>query len=207
MRLRPHVAVTGRNCHHGFSAIELTISMTVILLLAGIASPVLMRSLRLYQLNDSATQLAGLVKLTRFEAIRKNTRVSCGFQQNETTWTVWKDTISNGKPDPQETQLVLGSYADLLPASKVPDATAISNTIGGGGTLAWNVVSGANGSIRFDARGAVDFGGNPWAVYVFFLGNSTDKSAGYRAVLVFPAGTTQVWAWTATGAGDWHRTS
>ena len=189
----------------GFSMVELAITMTVILILGAIASPFLMRAARIYQLNDSATRLAGLLKLTRFEAIRNNTKIGCGFQQNGTTWTVWKDTNGNGNVDPTEMQLVMGGITDLLPAAAAPDPAPIAATIGGGGALALNVVSGANGLIRFDARGAVDFGAAPPAVNVLYVGSAIDATSGYRAVLVFPAGTTQVW--TATAAGDWRRTS
>ena len=142
-----------------------------------------------------------MLKLTRFEAIRNNTRVACGLQQNGATWTVWKDTNGNGTPDATETQLVLGGYADLLPAASVPNPAPISAAMGGGGTLILTTVSGANNLIFFDARGAA----NPAVVYVLYLGSAIDTSVGYRAVLVFPAGTTQVWS--STAAGDWQRTS
>lgn len=184
---------------------EMAISLAILLILSAIASPLLLRTLRLYQLNDSATRLAGLLKLTRFEAIRNNTKVACGFQKNGATWIVWKDSNGNGQPDPQETQLVLGSYADMLPPAAAPSPAPIAATIGGGGMLALSVASGANGSITFDARGAVDFGGNPPAVRVWYLGNAADANSGYRAVLVFPSGATQIW--TSSVAGDWRRTS
>jgi hypothetical protein len=203
MKPRPH----NRRTHgqsQGFSTVEMAVSVAIIMVLAGIASPFLLRTLRLYQLNDSATRLAGLLKLTRFEAIRNNTRVACGFRQNGATWILWKDSIPNGQPDPQEVQLVLGTYADMLPAAAAPNPAPIAATIGGGGALALGVVSGANGSIAFDARGAVDFGANPPAVFVLYLG-SADATPGYRAVLVFPSGATQVWSCSA--AGDWRRTS
>lgn len=187
--------------HGGFSTVELVITLAVILVLAAIASPMLVRTLRIYQLNSSATQLAEMLKLTRFEAIRNNTRVPCGFQQNGTNWTVWKDTNGNGIPDGTETQLVMGGYADLLPAGAVPSPAPIAAAMGGGGTLTLTAVSGANGLIWFDARGAA----NPAAVLVLYLGSATDASAGYRAVLVFPAGTTQIWS--SSAAGDWQRTS
>jgi len=181
------------------------ITVVVILILIAVASPMLLRLVRIYQLNNSATQLAGMVKLTRFEAIRNNTKVDCKFQTNGGNWTIWS-AFANGGPGAQQTQLVLGGYANMLPAGPpVPDPSAIAATLGGGGTLGLATVSGAAGFIRFDARGAVDFQGGPWSVQVFYLGNAADPSPGYRAVLVMPGGTTQIW--TASVAGNWQRTS
>jgi prepilin-type N-terminal cleavage/methylation domain-containing protein len=189
----------------GFSAIELTVTLSLILILGAIAVPMLMRTLRIYQLNDSATQLAGILKLTRFQAIRSNTEVDCKFQPTLAGWTVWS-AFANGAAGSQQTQLALGGYANLLPAGPpVPDPAPIAATLGGGGTLGLNTVSGATGLIRFDSRGAVDFQGAAWSVQVFYIGNAGDPTAGYRAVLVMPAGTTQIWR--ASAAGDWQRTS
>jgi prepilin-type N-terminal cleavage/methylation domain-containing protein len=195
-----------QSSQRGFSAIELVITMTLILILSAIATPFLLRAVKMYQLNDSATRLAGMLKLTRFEAIRNNTKIGCGFQQTGTTWTVWKDTNGNGNIDVTEMQLSLGGMTDLLPAGTagMPSNAPIAATIGGGGTLALTVLSGANGLIKFDARGAVDFAGAAPTVYVLYIGNAIDSSYGYRAILVFPAGTTQVWS---TASGTWQRTS
>jgi hypothetical protein len=191
-----------RRLCRGFSTVETLISLAVILILGAIVAPITVRTLRLYQLDDKSTQLAGMIKLTRFEAIRKNTKVDCVFQVSGANWTV-STALANGTPGAQQTQLVLGGYANLLPAgAPVPDTTPIAGTLGGGGAL--NAVSGAAGLIRFDARGAVDFQGAPLSVQVFYLG-SADTSAGYRAVLVLPSGATQIWR--SSAAGDWRRTS
>src|SRR5262249_52465725 len=90
----------------GFSTIELVVTLALVLILAAIAVPQLMRALRVYQLNDSATQLAGMVKLTRFQAIRSNTEVDCRFQPNGAGWTIWS-AFTNGAAGAQQTQLVL----------------------------------------------------------------------------------------------------
>src|SRR5262249_24902794 len=145
--------------------------------LGAIASPMLLRALRIYQLNDGATQLAGMLKLTRFDAIRNNTKVDCKFQPNGTNWTV-SSAFANGTPGPRQTQLVLGGYTNLLPAGLVPSPAPIAATLGGGGSLGLNAVSGAAGFVRFDSRGAVDFSGGGWSVQVFYLGNAGDPSAG-----------------------------
>jgi len=62
---------TKRNSSRGFSMVELAVSLTVMLILTGIAIPSLMRSFRTYQLNDATTRLSDLLKFTRFEAVRR----------------------------------------------------------------------------------------------------------------------------------------
>src|ERR1700716_1940854 len=120
----------GRLPSRGFSTVEVLVTLALILVLGAIASPMLIRTVRIYQLNDGATQLAGMLKLTRFEAISKNTKVDCRFQASGARWTMWKDSNLNGTPDATETQLVLGGYADLLAAAAVPDPAAITASLG-----------------------------------------------------------------------------
>jgi hypothetical protein len=188
----------------GFSTVEMALTVAVILILGAIASPVLMKTLRVYQLNDSARRLADMVKVTRFEAIRNNRNADVRFQQSAPNWLIWKDSDTDGVPDPTEAQLVLGDYADMLGGAAVPNTAPIAATLGGGGALALSVLSATNGRIRFDSRGSVVFPGAP-TVYVFFLGSATDSVSGYRAVLVMPAGSTQIWS--SSSAGDWRRIS
>jgi len=63
----------------GFSMVELTVSMTVLMILTAIAIPSLMRSFRTYQLNDVAARLSDILKFTRFEAVRRNSLEYCQF--------------------------------------------------------------------------------------------------------------------------------
>jgi hypothetical protein len=198
MRQKDNLAGSRRNLSKGFSTVEMAVTLCVILILAAFASPMIVRALRTYELNDKATRLAGLVKLTRFEAIRTNTKVSLSLALVGGQWTASK----NG-PGANVVREVFGGSADLLPeGAPIPDAQPIKDTVGGGG--GWNPLSGAAGFIRFDSRGAVDFQGAPFSVQVLYIG-SADSSAGYRAVLVLPSGATQVW--TTSSTGNWQRTS
>jgi len=53
--------------------------------------------------------------------------------------------------------------------------------------------------ITFDARGALI----PPNVNVFYLSSSIAPEAGYRAVLLMPAGSIQIW--TADATGYWQQ--
>lgn len=190
----------------GFSMVELVVSISVMLVLTALAIPSLMRSLRTYQLNNAAASVSDMLKFTRFEAVRRNTQINLQFTQSGPSWIAWTDSFGagNGGPiDPRDKQQVVAGYATLLPAGVAPTPSAISAALGGA-TL--NTLSGANGSVTFDARGAVrqGIGGAVSnSVYIFYLGNAIDPDSGYRAVVLLPSGGTQIW--TAPSGGPWRQ--
>jgi prepilin-type N-terminal cleavage/methylation domain-containing protein len=190
-----------RKNSHGFSLTELVVTTGVILVLTAIAVPSLMRSYASYLLNDSATRVSGILKLTRFEAIRRNKQVACQIQQAGTDWVVWVDTNGNGAADPTEQQYRTTGSATLL-AVGAPAPTAITAALGVGSLTA---LSGSNGSVAFDARGAVTVGGAQPPVYVLYIGNAGAPELGYRAVVLLPSGVVHVW--TAPSAGPWQQVS
>jgi len=57
-------------------------------------------------------------------------------------------------------------------------------------------VSPSGATVRFDARGAVSTGN----VIAFYLNSRVAPEAGYRAVLLMPAGSIQIWSGDSTGA-------
>lgn len=200
-----------RSPRNGFSLVELVLSLAVLLVITTLAIPVVVRSLQTYQLNSVASQLAGMLKFAKFDAIRQNTAVSCQIVWSSATssWTVWVDSNGNGQPDGAEPQMVIAGSNTLLPVASVPDTSAISHTLGPGGTsLPWTVLSGSNATMWYDQRGVmVSSVGGPVnnTVSVLFLGNPNDPSSGYRAILTLPSGAVQVW--TASSAGNWQRVS
>jgi hypothetical protein len=176
------------------------------LILTAIAIPTLMRSFRTYQLNDAATRLAAMLKFTRFEAVRQNKQVNFMMQVSGTGWLVGADSNHNnnntGPLDPTEKQELIAGFATLL-SSGAPPPTAITNALSG---ASLTPKSGSNGSITFDARGAIrDTLNGPVStkIYVFYIGSATDPEFGFRAVVLLPSGTTQIW--TAPGGGPWQR--
>jgi hypothetical protein len=40
-------------------------------------------------------------------------------------------------------------------------------------------------------------------MYVFYVGNANDPDSGYRAVVLLPSGSTQIW--TAPSGGPWRK--
>jgi hypothetical protein len=173
------------------------------------AIPTLMRSFRTYQLNDAATRLAAMLKFTRFEAVRQNKQVNFLMQVSGTGWLVGVDSNHNnnntGPLDPKEKQELIAGFATLLPAgaSGLPSTSAFPAPLN---SASLTPLSGSAGSVTFDARGAIRTaigGAVSGNIYVFYIGSSTDPEFGYRAVILLPSGSTQIW--TAPGGGSWQQ--
>jgi type II secretory pathway pseudopilin PulG len=183
--------------------VELAVSLTVLLILTAIAIPSLMRSFRTYQLNDAAARLADMLKFTRFEAVRRNTQVSFLMQTSGTGWVIGVDKNNNGNIDLDEKQEVIIGFATLLAAGVAPSPTAITTALGG---AALTTLSGSAGSVTFDARGAIRVGGTVSPnTFVFYVGSALDPEFGFRAVILLPSGSTQIW--TAPSGGAWQQIS
>jgi Tfp pilus assembly protein FimT len=181
--------------------VELAVSMTVVLILTAIAIPELMHSFRTYQLNDAASRLSDILKFTRFEAVRRNTPVTMQIKASGTDWNVWTDSDGDTVEESTEKQILVTGFVTLLPAGAPPDTSSFVTPLG---TSNFTIVSGSNGTVKFDARGAVRVGSAiATSVDVFYLGSSTNPEFGYRAVLLLPSGATQIW--TAPAGGTWQR--
>ena len=195
---------TYRGHSRGFSMVELAVSMCVMMILTAIAIPSLMRSFRTYQLNDAATRLSAMLKFARFEAVRRNTQVNFLMQANAsgTGYLVGADSNGNNAIDPREKQELIAGFATLLPSGVAPTPTAITTALGGAPLN--TVYGGTTATVTFDARGAIRVGGTVSSnIFVFYIGSTNDPDPGYRAVILLPAGTTQIWS--APSAGPWQQ--
>ena|ERR1700676_3924266 len=185
-----------RRPQRGFSLTELVVTLAVGLVLMAIAMPAFMRAYRSYQLTGAASQMADILRLTRYEAIRRNTGVSCRIAPSTTDvgmTMVWADTNPNSVPNKM---ILLGSSGNLVDPGSVPGtATLVATAVGGAGVTSPSPTS---SSVKFDARGAT----NPPQVNVFYLSGSS-ADAGYRAVLLMPAGSIQIW--TGDASGNWQQ--
>lgn len=186
---------------YGFSLTELVVALAVALILMAIGLPSFLRAYHSYLLTNSASQMADILRLSRYEAIRLNKQVNCQIQQtyggDPTLTLVWADSNKNGVQDVGEKMIVLGASGNLVDAGSVP----------GTGTMLSQAVSGTvpatpsptSAVITFDARGAL----TPPNVNVFYLSSTIAPEAGYRAVLLMPAGSIQIW--TADATGYWQQ--
>jgi len=189
-----------------FSLTELVVALAIALILAGIGLPSFLRAYHTYQLTNAAQQVADILRLTRYEAIRLNTQVNCLIQtstSDPTMTNVWADSNKNNAIDPGEKMVLLQSSGNLVSAGAVPGASALAAAANLGVTPV--NPSATNGTISFDARGAVIPTGMPSAgvISVLYLANTTSSDPGYRAVILLPAGSIQIW--TSDGSGNWQQ--
>jgi type II secretory pathway pseudopilin PulG len=189
--------------------VELVVSMAILLILTAIAIPSLMRSFRAYQLNDAAGRFSDMLKFTRFEAVRRNTQV-CFLQQSGPGWTVGTSSTCGAVFDANGKRQVIAGFASPLPANTagLPGQGAICNKlVNNSGPCLNGTLSGTNNAtVQFDARGAIRVGGNVSSnLFVFYIGSANDQEFGYRAVVLLPSGTTQIW--TGPAGGPWQQIS
>jgi len=189
----------------GFSLVELLVSVIVLVILAAIAVPTLLRAYRSYQLGDAASRLSGMMKTTRFIAIQRNTEVDCQVQQVGTSWIVWTAIDGDGTAQSTEPQILLGGMVHLLDAGSVPPPDAIVTALTAAAP-ALNVLSPGNATVGYDQRGARYYKPPAGAtVDLFYLGNTDIADFGFRAIVLLPSGTVQVWS--AGPGGPWQRIS
>ncbi len=187
----------------GVSLLELVVSLGIIMVISGMAIPAITKTLKTYQLNDAANQVAGIIKFTRFEAIRRNGPIKCVNSQAVAYGqaNMWSDDNGDGVEQPTEKQIVLGPNATLVSPGAVPSAGALAAAVG---VAALTAITPGNDAIKFDQRGAVV--AVPSAVYVLYVGNTSD-SGGYRAVVVLPSGSVQVWTYAGGVSSAWQQIS
>jgi prepilin-type N-terminal cleavage/methylation domain-containing protein len=186
---------------YGFSLTELVVTLAVALILMAIGLPAFLRAYHSYLLTNSASQMADILRLSRYEAIRLNRHVDCKIQQtyagDPTLTLVFADSNQNGVQETGEKMILLGPSGNLVDPGSVPGTgTMLSQAVSGVTPLA---PSPSGSVITFDARGAV----TPANVNVFYLSSAIAPEAGYRAVLLMPAGSIQIW--TADATGYWQQ--
>lgn len=187
----------------GFSLVELAVVLAVIMIITAVSLPYFLQAYGTYQLNDAATQVAGILKFTRYEAIRRNGPVSAQIRQvtsPRAMTNIWTDSNADGTEQNTEKQILLDDNI-VLDASSVPPSTAALATAVGVSALTAVSFSSSAGSITFDQRGAV----TPSSVRVLYVGNTARQTYGYRAVVLFPSGSVQIWTADATASAGWNQ--
>ena len=190
----------------GFSVLELLVVVVIIAVLAAIAIPSIMTTLRAYQVTSAAAQVADNIKFARAEAIRLNVPTTQPAEflavPSGSSWVVGADAGGVGSLSSADRQYELSGNVTFLPQSSVATAGNLASAIGVV-SLTTLSASSSTQAIKFDARGAVSYGANPVAVYVFYVGPVSQSSEDYRAVVVLPSGITQLWA--GNSSSSWHQ--
>jgi prepilin-type N-terminal cleavage/methylation domain-containing protein len=192
---------------NGFSLAELVVALLVAVILVAVSLPLFLRAYRSYQLSNAARQVADILRLSRYQAIRLNKPVICVFGpfSGDATMTSASMTDASGTPltGLAAATIVLGSTGNLVASSAVP-GNGTFPTQANLGSMVPTSFSPAGGSVKFDARGAVMFPPNVNA-YAFYLASAAAPDAGYRAVLLLSAGSMQIWVIDASGNWEEQR--
>lgn len=182
--------------------LELLIGLAVISVMSAVALPSFMQSYRMYQLNDAANQVAGVLKFTHYEAIRTNVAAGTPLKAQVIVRPlgtyIFTDSNNNGNIQATEKQALFPGAVTLVASAIVPNTAGLAGLVG---VPALTNVSPANGFVAFDQRGAAA----PPAVSVLYIGNTAVPNLGNRAVVVLPTGSIQIWSTDRTGA--WSRSN
>jgi type IV fimbrial biogenesis protein FimT len=201
--MRGKSSVLCRSLKHGrgFSLTELVVTLAVGLVLIAVGLPAFLRFYHSYELSNAAAQVADILRLARYEAIRLNKQVPCVIapsSSNPGMTSLWVDSNVNGLIDPGEKVVLLGSGGNLVDGGTVPNTSGlIASAVG---TVSAIAPSPTSSSITFDARGALV---PPTSVNVFYLAGAMAPDAGFRSVLLMPAGSIQIW--TSDNSGNWQQ--
>jgi prepilin-type N-terminal cleavage/methylation domain-containing protein len=179
----------------GYSLVEMMMTLAVGLILVSVALPTMIGAIQGYRLNSSTQQLASLVELTRYTAIRRNSTMSLKMwpqKQNGNT-IFYIDLKGNNLLDSFDPMVVLP--ADMQLANGQPLTPAAKST---GLTPTQDFVT----QMTFDYRGTLSLApGGPLAAYFLALGYVNQAQYGCRAITVTPMGQTKMWK--AAASGSW----
>ncbi len=166
----------------GYSLIEMMVTLAVGLILVSVALPTMIGAIQSYRLNSTSQQIANLIDLTRYTAIRRNAVMSMQMVVSNGSTIFYVDTNGNGLLDPSEPMVILPSDMQLAnnqPLTPGPASTGLAPT--------QNFTS----QINFDYRGA----------YFLAVGYTSQAQYGCRAITVTPMGQTK--AWKTVGSSAW----
>jgi len=176
----------------GYSLIEMMVTLAVGLILVSVALPTMIGAIQSYRLNSTSQQIANLIDLTRYTAIRRNAVMSMQMTVSNGSTIFYVDTNGNGSLDPTEPMVILPSDMQLAnnPLAPGPTSTGLAPT--------QNFTS----QINFDYRGTVNFPpGTPTAAYFLTVAFTNQAQYGSRAITVTPMGQTK--AWKTVGSSAW----
>jgi len=177
----------------GFSMVELSLVLGIMLVLSAIGLPKLVTSMSVYKLNTASTSLQNLIEVARFNAVRRNSTISLrqGLVNGQAAFYV--DVPNSGAYVNTDPVYVVPTIVQIAPAAAPAAATTgLANTRALGA-----------GCISFNSRGVADYttcGGGVPAVWFISLG-LTNGNGGYRAITLTPMG--QAKSWTAPAGGTW----
>jgi Tfp pilus assembly protein FimT len=200
-RGKQYDATRKRTEEAGFTLVEVTMVCVIMLIIAVIAVPNIMRANAMYKLDAAGHSLASLLQQARMQAVKLNQPQYAQF--DPTTGVAFVNdgstgTYTAGNPD-------VGLTGGLSFSNTAPDHTQLDAYVGysTGGTVP---VIGL--PIGFNARGLpCSANGNPAVCpsatggYEWFVQNG---NRGWEAITVTPAGRIKSWHTSNPSGGNWQ---
>ena len=194
-----------KRTQRGFSLLELLIVISIVMIIAAMATPSVLNTVRRYQLESAARNVASVLMRARYESIRLNRRVNTIYGAPAGSNPAMFGVDEDGPPP---------VYPDgILEASEPQIAISTSVQMGGVGQPAFTSM-GVNYTaltqppafqIAFGSVGTVIYqptagAGNPWiesnTIYVILLQHNITQQ--WAAVTITPAGRVRVWIWNGS---------
>jgi Tfp pilus assembly protein FimT len=168
-------------------------TLAIGLILVSVALPTMVGAIQSYRLNGVSQQVASLVELTRYTAIRHNMVTSLQKTVQNGNTVLYVDLNGNGKLDVNEPLIMLPGDMQIANGQT---GTPKPNTIG------LNPIQDFNDKITFDYRGTLNYNAGlaPNAMFLA-LGYTNQLQYGCRAITVTPMG--QMKMWKSLSDGTW----
>lgn len=174
----------------GYSLVEMMMTLAIGLVLASVAMPVMVGAIQSYRLNSTTQQVANLIDLTRYTAIRRNAVISLKKIVKSGNTVFYIDLNGDNALDANDPMVMLPADMQLangpaLTPARLPGTQDFASVL------------------TFDYRGTVNFPGGGQTVKTYFLalGYTIQAQYGCRAITVTPMGQTKVWK--AGAGGTW----
>jgi prepilin-type N-terminal cleavage/methylation domain-containing protein len=179
----------------GYSLVEMMVTLAIGLILVSVALPTMIGAIQSYRLSSTSQQVANLIELTRYTAIRRNAVMTMQMAVNNGRTIFYVDLNGNGLPDANEPIVILPT--DMQLANNQPLTP-------GPASFGFAPTQNFTTQISFDYRGTVNYPvGGQAAAYFLALGFVNQAQFGCRAITVTPMGATKVWK--TVGNGTWTR--
>lgn len=183
-----------KESQRGYSLLELLAAIVVTLIIAAVAIPTLMATVRKYQLDSSARNIQSVLMRARYEAVRTNQRApTILVTGNPALYGV--DLNRDGTLQATEPKQSISSLVQLVSTTPTPPSLS---------SMGSNYSSAAvptSFAVNFGSLGTVvQQSGTAWiesnVVYVIFLQHQA--SGDWAAVTVTPGSRFRVWFWNGS---------
>ncbi|MFL6212944.1 MAG: Tfp pilus assembly protein FimT/FimU [Blastocatellia bacterium] len=189
------MTIRSKRSEHGFTMIEATVAVSIVILIAAFSTPKIINAMRQYRIGMATRQIADLIQRAKVEAVSQNRNVTVRVDTvNNRAGLVIRDASGTETdvqyiPLPQGVRFVLPTMpsGSTLPAPMTGAPTSSS--------VSFAAKTGSTGIYEqdFNSRGfpAVNAG----AIHALYVGSYTTS---YAAVTLNSVGGIRTWSWSGS---------